>query len=470
MKPKELNEFIESLVYREVKNNILFETEFKKKNVYHIKVDGQPIDTFDSMEEAKEVLNKLKKDHPGKQFIIEKSVYESESDMIDKLDKMGEKLEEKENINMKKTPVKVKSLAEAILHGKENNIKKIKVNGESYDINEVWKSMEEEETCNECGAMEEDMSLYELMDLPNSEDEDYGDDFEKLDDEEETEEKPELPAKFKGLDLGKSFDKFKKSEDLSEGEGVCNECGGQMSEGVCNECGYLKESKKKVLVLKESEFIKVIENIVKESKNDPFSKPSPKGQTGKETSPATVKGLTVTKKAQSGSGQEAKSYASEVGKKMKDYLSFDGNDNPEFPKPIGKGEKMVVKTNDEENEFIEDYRGEGMQNLRYDHEPTERFKDRLKKSLEGDSTMGNSQDSPNVIKSDLGKKMVKQIKRSEEKREEQPYYRKDGDPVRPFKVKKDYVGVNESEESKSSVLNEEIERIKNFYSYNKKTQ
>ena len=41
-------------------------------------------------------LDKLKKDHPGKQFIIEKAAYESHDHMLDTLDEMGQQLEEKE--------------------------------------------------------------------------------------------------------------------------------------------------------------------------------------------------------------------------------------------------------------------------------------------------------------------------------------------------------------------------------------
>ena len=37
------------------------------------------------------------------------------------------------------------------------------------------------------------------------------------------------------------------------------------------------------------------------------------------------------------------------------------------------------------------------------------FKQRLRKALDGDSTMGNSQDAANVVKSDLGKKMTSKL-------------------------------------------------------------
>ena len=41
-------------------------------------------------------------------------------------------------------------------------------------------------------------------------------------------------------------------------------------------------------------------------------------------------------------------------------------------------------------EFIDDVeRGNGMQDLRYDNEPSEKFKDRQEKAIVGDATMGN---------------------------------------------------------------------------------
>ena len=75
--------------------------------------------------------------------------------------------------------------------------------------------------------------------------------------------------------------------------------------------------------------------------------------------------------------------------------------------------------------------------------------------------MGNSQDTANVVKSDLGKKLAKQAERKGKKDEEAPRYKKEPQPVKE---------VNESEKQVSSVLKEEIEKMKKIASYNKKTQ
>jgi hypothetical protein len=211
-------------------------------------------------------------------------------------------------------------------------------------------------------------------------------------------------------------------------------------EEECDECGteMVKESKKKKIRLKESELIKLINKMVTES----------------------IPGLDAVKGAHS-ADKETKQHLSDVEKKMKDSASFDGNDNPEFPKPIGKGEKVARENSDEENEFVEDTRGGTPLDLDYDSEPSKQFKDRLKKALEGDATTGNSQEYANVIKSDLGKKLAKQAERKDKKEDEKPMYNKDAQPTK---------SVNESKFKMSDVLNEEIKKMKDMVNYNKKTQ
>jgi hypothetical protein len=152
---------------------------------------------------------------------------------------------------------------------------------------------------------------------------------------------------------------------------------------------------------------------------------------------------------------------SDVEKKMKKTLSFDGNDNPEFPKQIGKGEKVAHRNTKEEEETIEDYRGGGLEDLNYDYEPSSKFKDRLKKSLKGDSTMGNSQDSPNVMKSDLGEKILKKIDRKAKKIGNETL-------VSWGTAIKEPIVVKENEDSVG--LNDEMGRMKEMFKYNKKTQ
>ena len=78
-------------------------------------------------------------------------------------------------------------------------------------------------------------------------------------------------------------------------------------------------------------------------------------------------------------------------------------------------------------------------------------------SLKGDAKMGNGQkDAGNVIPSKLGEKMIKKVKRKEEAKDEAPMYVKDPAPVK---------NVNES-----AIISEEVNRMKEMFTYNKKTQ
>ncbi len=340
------------------------ETVGEGKEVYHIMCNKQPVDTFDTEEEANTHLDIYKKEHPEKEFIIEKTNYDSHSHMIDTLDEMGEKLENKTNTMENK---KVKSMAEAILDAKEKGLKSFKVGNEKYNVDECWKQLEEE-------------------------------------------------------------------------EGACDECSQKMEEvEECNDEETTKE--KHTISLSETEFVNMISKIIVDS--------------------YTIQPDATTKKAQTGSKRENDQAMSDVEKKMKDYLKFDGNDNPEFPHPIGKGEKVAINNTPEEDEFVADNRGRGMENLEYDHEPSEEFKKRQKMALEGDPKMGNGQEGLNAIKSKTGEKIEKEVKRKHEEKVKEPMYKKEAVPVKTIK---------ESKLNMSSILEEELNKMKNLTTYNKKTQ
>jgi hypothetical protein len=213
---------------------------------------------------------------------------------------------------------------------------------------------------------------------------------------------------------------------------------------MCNECGgKMYESKKRTLKLTESELVSLISRMVE-----------------------SVPGVEVTKRAQKGSKKENDDYMKEVGKKLKKSASFDGADNPKFPKQNGKGEKMAINATPEQDEYTATHRGGTLADLDYDQEPSENFKKRLKMALEGDPKMGNSQDAANVIKTDTGKNIDKTSKKKKE-------IEKDAKEVswgHSWKSPEDVVIVKESKTSMSSVLNEEIERMKKMYKYDEKTQ
>jgi hypothetical protein len=179
----------------------------------------------------------------------------------------------------------------------------------------------------------------------------------------------------------------------------------------------------------------------------------------------SIPGLDAVKSAHDGD-KETKKHLSDLENIMNKSASFDGNDNPEFPKPIGKGEKVARQNTEKENEYVEDTRGGTLLNLEYNTEPSDQFKDRLKKALEGDASTGNSQEYANVIKSDTGKNLAKQAERKKKKEDAEFSVSWGHSWKSPEEVKV----VNETTFKMSDVLEEEIKKMKDMVNYNKKTQ
>ena len=415
MKVEELNAIMESIVFDEIKKSILKESTGGMMEKYHVTCEGEPVVTCDTQEEAEEHVDKLAKEHPGKQFIIEKANYESHGDMIEKLDKMGEELEETENNDMKEE-----------LKGGQKKIDKNhngKIDAEDFEILRGNKKDTKEELIGGQNKLDK-----------NDNGEIDAEDFkilrgQKQDTKEEEEECDECGSGYM-------------EEEINEMSQTCNECGGMMNEeGMCTECsGNMMESKKKTLRLTESELVALISKMVSE---------------------AAVPGIETQKKVRTASGKENDANLNDVKKKIKGQLEIPGGSNPEFPEANKKGEKVVVNNDEKEDEFVSNFRGGTLLDLDYDSEPSEEFKARLKKALDGDTTMGNSHDAGNVIPTNTGKKLADRANKKEKEQEKAPMYEKDPAPTKE---------VNESEVLKTNLINEEIEKMKKMYGYNKKTQ
>jgi hypothetical protein len=205
----------------------------------------------------------------------------------------------------------------------------------------------------------------------------------------------------------------------------------------------LNESKgKKVIRLSEEKIIRLIENMVLEG----------------------LPGLAVSKKVHGESGKVNKDNLSNVTKKIKSYLKFKGNDNPEFPNQVGKKtEKKARQNTNEEDEVVEAERGRGMQNLVYSGKKDPKVTEKIKKNLTGDKKMGNSQDAGNAIKTNTGDKMFKSIDKKEKAKKEEPLYNKEVVPVNTSKKE-----VNESK--MDTIITEEIKRMKDMFNYQVKGQ
>jgi hypothetical protein len=261
----------------------------------------------------------------------------------------------------------------------------------------------------------------------------------------------------------------------------------------------LKENKNS-LQLTEDELIDLIEKIVVEQKvkdtdeKDNISKKQPEG-------------LKKTIKAQDGSKKENDDYAKEVVKKMRDYVKAGSKgeytENPEeFPRSNYQMDKdaKIMKYNPSEavEEYIDAFSFPGMTNLVYDEiKPDE---ERIHKQLKGDSMFGNAVTDKkgkalgNVVPSKVGDKFAKnfdenlygaeQMKASY-KRQPQPVEiegqgkskgslksKKGADkPSSIAKASKILNSLDESKENKAEKLvNEEMNKMKNLISYNRKTQ
>jgi hypothetical protein len=411
-----------------------------RSEVYHIKCEGIPLATFESEEEANDALPDYKDKHKDGELIIEKGVYESHDDMMDKLDEMNDQLEETENMENTQ-PMEGNEFSGALKAAKDAGEKTFSVDGKEYDVEECWSKQMEEELVGGQKKLDKnhngeiDAQDFKIMKGQKSSDEEECDECGGGYMEEEEEEGGD---DFENMLRGRR----KKHSYVDKGEETPDE---------------MYESKKKTVRLTESELIKLISKMVSES----------------------IPGLQAAEKSHLESGKENKAHLADVETKMKKLASFDGNDNPEFPKAIGKGEKVARKnTPEQEEEIAKNYAG--LENLEYDIEPSEQFKKRLKMAIEGDTLMGNGKvTEPASIKPSNGAEKGKEAKEKEgnhiqtpetAKKIEKQVKDREEDKKNRVLYSKEKVPVSESKVNFSSVLDEEIKKMKNISEYNKKTQ
>jgi hypothetical protein len=356
------------IIKDEVKKQILSEQNIGNEDVYNIECDGKLVDSFSDEEQANVERNKYKKSHPDKNFIIVKGTKKS----FDELDEMCDDINEEKNMKNEINP----SYTHFAIHKKTNKI----VNGWEYDS-----EMDKESIAYYCKIDIENMGL---------EPKDF-----KIDTTKFLDNKGINPFNTDNWINLTDLNSTKNDNTLEEG--ICEGCKKSICE--CDKTMYeSKIVKKKKIVLKESDLIKLIETIINE--DVPNIKPKNK--------------------------KINKSSTDETDKKIKNYLKFDGNTNPTFPKSNTSNKIKKVNNTKEEDEIVSDNRGRGTQDLNYDNEPRKEFKERLKKSLTGDSTMGNSQDALNVVKNDTGKNMLKNSEKRQKNKKEETLYKKEKVPVK----------------------------------------
>jgi hypothetical protein len=250
--------------------------------------------------------------------------------------------------------------------------------------------------------------------------------------------------------VSKEFSEGEKFPDLS-GDNKVTKKDILLGRGV-----KLKES----LQLTEDELVELIEKIVKEQTEV------------KETNTSLKKSKT-----------ENDNYIKSVTKKMKEYLKDASKGeydmNPEqFPKGNGELAKMAKKAytpSGAVEEYIENFAySPGMENLQYDEiKPNEEW---MEKTIEGSSMTGNGKGG-NAIDTGLGKKINKKRKNNLYGAEKNRSYNRVPQPVDNAgeekgadKLNNMFKKLGESDEKKSKLINEDMEKIKHLLGYKKKTQ
>ena len=302
---------------------------------------------------------------------------------------------------------------------------------------------------------------------------------------------------------GKPFRIRTPKMDFEEEE--CTECGDKMYESNLSKqkkfSSILKSVKENVKSLKltESELIDMIENIVKEQQ---VKDKAEKGNLNKKE----PQGLKDTNKVLSKNKQENDSYAKEVVEKMKDYMKDmymggkEYDENPDdFPQSNYDLEKehneMKYHPSDAVEEYIEAFAYPGMTNLVYDEiKPDDEM---ITKQIKGDSKNGNA------ITSKDGKALGNVSKRSEKvgdrfkknfddnlygaeqmevsyNRQPQPVdvagSKKQAGSLKSIKstsagkANKIMSQLESTEDKKTKIVSEEMNKMKNLISYDRKTQ
>lgn len=253
----------------------------------------------------------------------------------------------------------------------------------------------------------------------------------------------------------------------------------------------VKEIKKSSLKLTEEELIDLIETIVLEqtvkdiAEKDNFKKNSPEG-------------LKKTNKVLGLNKKENDDYAKEVVKKMTDYMKdmvSGGKKYDENPEDFPQSNYDMEKEHNEKKyhpseaveEYIEAFAYPGMTNLVYDEiKPDD---EQIEKQMTGDAMNGNAvTDSKGNALGNVSKRSENTGKRFKKNFDDNLYgseqqkgsYKRQSQPVDVAGDKRQSGGLSKAqnilnklestEDKKSKVIAEEMNKMKNLIGYNRKTQ
>ena len=174
-------------------------------------------------------------------------------------------------------------------------------------------------------------------------------------------------------------------------------------------------------------------------------------------------GLKTTEKVQADSKKANKEYQKEVSKKMSDYDKAAKTDEKKNADSVKKYEND--KTQEEYHDDYEILNGQEM--LKYDNEPSDSFKERAIKAIEGDASMGNgpganAEATWGASSDTFGKDLVKRVKARVKKDADTMQYDGMGDVAIPRGKNKHNksVAVAESTENKLQVKTNKMKRLK----------
>jgi hypothetical protein len=250
----------------------------------------------------------------------------------------------------------------------------------------------------------------------------------------------------------------------------------------------IKESPNKISFT-EDELIDFIENLVVEQKVKDIAEKE-------NISKKKPEGLKKTEKAQDASKKENEDYAKLVIDKMKKYVKAGSNgefkESPEeFPESNYDLSKMKEKTkkyhpSQAVDEYIDAFAYPGQTNIVYDEiKPDD---EKIEMYLKGNSKTGNAVKDKdgkalgNVVPSEVGEKFMKNYKenlygaeqqKASYKRQAQPVTDVAGETKKAGSLSKSSKILNQlesTEDKKLKIVSEEMNKMKNLISYNRKTQ
>jgi hypothetical protein len=239
---------------------------------------------------------------------------------------------------------------------------------------------------------------------------------------------------------------------------------------------------KESIKLTEDEMIDMIEKIVREEKDNIKKMSKPKGLATYETAIGKSK-------------KENDDYIKSVTQKMKDYLKNGSKedytmDAEHFPESNGQMDKKMAKktyqASDAVDEYVEAFSSAGQENLMYDEiHPNE---DWVTDNIEGSSRTGNNPKWANAVETPVNKNRNKirkdnllgALKKQAYNKSPQPVVTDEAGEVTNggrnttnksnTKANKIMNQLESTQDKKTKLLNEEINKMSNLLNYNRKTQ